>query len=156
MWQDYILRHFGSLINSQTWKEEESVSKQELRAALLETACMLNEKNCTEQAKAMFVKYKESNGTFRWVCWMHIWQVRGQQKIKALLLYIFALLCVHRIPGDLQQVVFNVAAQSSEHWMSLLDMYTQVTYDAEKRKMLLGLASTQDVRHIAWYLLQFA
>lgn len=49
-----------------------------------------------------------------------------------------------------------MAAQSSEHWMSLLDMYTQVAYDAEKRKMLLGLASTQDVRHIAWYGLQFA
>lgn len=63
---------------------------------------------------------------------------------------------IRRIPGDLQQVVFNVAAQSSEHWMSLLDMYTRVTYDAEKRKMLLGLASTQDVRRIVWYVLQFA
>uniref|UniRef100_H3DD78 Leucyl/cystinyl aminopeptidase n=1 Tax=Tetraodon nigroviridis TaxID=99883 RepID=H3DD78_TETNG len=119
--KDYILHHFGSLISSQTWMQEERVSKQELRAALLETACRLNQENCTGQAKAMFVKYKESNGTFR-------------------------------IPGDLQQVVFNVAAQSSEHWMSLLDMYTQVAYDAEKRKMLLGLASTQDVRHIAWLL----
>lgn len=60
------------------------------------------------------------------------------------------MLCVHRIPGDLQQVVFNVAAQSSEHWVSLLDMYARATYDAEKRKMLLGLASTQDVGHIVW------
>lgn len=60
-----------------------------------------------------------------------------------------------RIPGDLQQVVFNVAAQSHEHWTSLLSMYSQTTYDAEKRKMLLGLASTQDVRSIAWYVLQF-
>lgn len=60
---------------------------------------------------------------------------------------------MHSIPGDLQQVVFNVAAQSSEHWTSLLDMYAQVTYDAEKRKMLLALASTQDVQHIAWYVL---
>lgn len=84
---------------------------------------------------------------------MHICQVRRKQKIKTV---IFALLCVHRIPGDLQQVVFNVAAQSSEHWPSLLDMYAQATYDAEKRKMLLGLASTQDVHHIAWYVLQFA
>lgn len=75
--------------------------------------------------------------------------------MKTLLLYIFALLCVHRIPGDLQQVVFNVAGQTCEHWVSLLDMYAKATYDAEKRKMLLGLASTQDVRHIAWYVLQF-
>lgn len=63
---------------------------------------------------------------------------------------------MHRIPGDLQQVVFNVAAQSSEHWTSLLEMYTQVTYDAEKRKMLLALASTPDVKHISWYGLSFA
>lgn len=63
---------------------------------------------------------------------------------------------MHRIPGDLQQVVFNVAAQSSEHWTSLLEMYTQVTYDAEKRKMLLALASTPDVKHISWYSLSSA
>uniref|UniRef100_A0A674NZY2 Aminopeptidase n=1 Tax=Takifugu rubripes TaxID=31033 RepID=A0A674NZY2_TAKRU len=119
--KDYMLRQFGPLINSQTWKEEERVSKQELRAALLETACRLDEESCTAQAKTMFVKYKESNGTFR-------------------------------IPGDLQQVVFNVAAQSSEHWTSLLEMYTHVPYDAEKRKMLLALASTPDVKHISWVL----
>lgn len=63
-----MLHQFGSLINSQTWQEEERVSKQELRAALLETACRLDEENCTAQAKTIFLKYKESNGTFRCVC----------------------------------------------------------------------------------------
>lgn len=51
----------------QTWEEEESVSKQELRSALLETACGLNEKDCTRQAKALFKQYKESNGTLKYV-----------------------------------------------------------------------------------------
>lgn len=54
-------------MEKQTWKEEESVSKQELRSALLETACSLNKENCTQQAKVMFKKYVESNGTFRYV-----------------------------------------------------------------------------------------
>ncbi|XP_045891644.1 leucyl-cystinyl aminopeptidase [Micropterus dolomieu] len=119
--KNYILHQFGSLISKQTWEEEESVSKQELRAALLGTACSLNEENCTQQAKDMFRKYVDSNGT-------------------------------SRIPGDLQQVVFTVAAQSSEDWLTLLDMYVKVTYDAEKRKMLRGLASTQDAQHIVWIL----
>lgn len=64
--QDYIFFLFGSLMNEQTWKEEESVSKQELRSALLETACSLNDENCTQQAKALFRRYVESNGTLRW------------------------------------------------------------------------------------------
>ena len=67
IWQNYILRHFGSLMNKQTWVEEENVSKQELRSALLETACGLNEENCTQQAKAMFKNYADSNGTARYV-----------------------------------------------------------------------------------------
>ncbi|XP_042343805.1 leucyl-cystinyl aminopeptidase isoform X2 [Plectropomus leopardus] len=117
----YIRSQFGSLIENQTWKEEESVSKQELRSALLETACSLNENNCTQRAKALFKQYVESNGTFR-------------------------------IPGDLQQVVFTVAAQSDEDWETLFTMYQHATYDAEKRKMLQGLASTQDARSIAWIL----
>lgn len=53
-----------------------------------------------------------------------------------------------RIPGDLQQVVFNVAAQSDEGWTTLHQMYYYTKYDAEKRKMLKGLASTQDARQI--------
>ncbi|KAM7416423.1 hypothetical protein PAMA_018469 [Pampus argenteus] len=117
----YILLHFGSLMDSQTWEEEDSVSKQELRSAVLETACSLNAENCTQKAKALFKQYVESNGTFR-------------------------------IPGDLQQVVFTVAAQSKENWLTLLNMYGQVTYDAEKRKMLRSLASTQDAKRIVWIL----
>lgn len=119
--KNYILSHFSSLINKQTWTEEDSVSKQELRSALLETACTLNEESCTQQAKALFKQYVESNGT-------------------------------SRIPGDLQQVVFNVAGQSTEDWLTLHNMYGHVTYDSEKRKMLRGLASTQDVRRIVWIL----
>lgn len=56
-------------MDKQTWKEEEEeerVSKQELRSALLETACALNELKCTQQAKALFKQYTESNGTFRY------------------------------------------------------------------------------------------
>lgn len=55
-----------------------------------------------------------------------------------------------RIPGDLQRVVFTVAAQSNQDWLTLLNMYGHVTYDSEKRKMLEGLASTQDAQSIVW------
>ncbi|XP_023269330.1 leucyl-cystinyl aminopeptidase [Seriola lalandi dorsalis] len=118
--KNYITHHFGSLMENQTWEEEESVSKQELRSALLEMACSLNAVNCTQKAKALFKQY-ESNSTLR-------------------------------IPGDLQRVVFTVAAQSDEGWESLLKMYGHNTYDAEKRKMLQGLASTQDTRRLVWIL----
>lgn len=63
---------------------------------------------------------------------------------------VYFFICFYRIPGDLQQVVFNVAGQSSEDWLLLLEMYTHATYDAEKRKMLQGLALTQDVQRIVW------
>ncbi|XP_034728390.1 leucyl-cystinyl aminopeptidase [Etheostoma cragini] len=117
----YILDLFGSLMDNQTWVEEESVSKQELRSALLGSACSLNQESCIQKAKALFKHYDESNGT-------------------------------SRIPGDLQQVVFSVAAQSNDDWETLLHMYQINTYDAEKRKMLRGLASTQDARRIVWIL----
>ncbi|XP_054466958.1 leucyl-cystinyl aminopeptidase isoform X2 [Anoplopoma fimbria] len=119
--KSYILHQFGSLMDNQTWEEEESVSKQELRSALLEMACSLDEENCIKRAKVLFKNYVKSNGT-------------------------------SRIPGDLQQVVFTVAAQSNEDWVTLLSMYSQATYDAEKRKMLRGLASTQDAQRIVWIL----
>uniref|UniRef100_A0A7N8WLY6 Aminopeptidase n=1 Tax=Mastacembelus armatus TaxID=205130 RepID=A0A7N8WLY6_9TELE len=57
-----------------------------------------------------------------------------------------------RIPDDLQQVVFTVAAQSEEDWSTLLGLFSATTYDAEKRKMLRGLASTQNAWHIVWIL----
>uniref|UniRef100_A0A8C5DF31 Aminopeptidase n=1 Tax=Gouania willdenowi TaxID=441366 RepID=A0A8C5DF31_GOUWI len=119
----YILARFGSLMNNQTWEkdEQDGVSELELRASLLETACMLEQENCTQAASALFKQYVESNGT-------------------------------SRIPGDLQQVVFTVAAQSDEDWLTLLNMYHYATYDAEKKKLLLGLASTQDTRKIVWIL----
>uniref|UniRef100_A0A8C6PQ28 Aminopeptidase n=1 Tax=Nothobranchius furzeri TaxID=105023 RepID=A0A8C6PQ28_NOTFU len=113
----YIKSCFGSLMNKQTWGEEESVSRQELRSALLMTACNLNIDNCTQHAKAMFRDYAQNNTI--------------------------------RIPGDLQAVVFTVAAQSDDDWFTLLSMYEHSTYDSEKRKMLQGLASTQHTRLIA-------
>lgn len=119
--KNYILNQFGSVMTNQTWEEVESVSKQELRSALLGTACSLNEENCTQRAKELFKQHVESNGT-------------------------------SRIPGDLQRVVFTVAAQSNEDWETLFGMYGRATYDAEKRKMLRGLASTQDARRIVWLL----
>lgn len=116
----YMLNLFGSLITNQTWGEIESVSKQELRSALLETACRFKVESCVKQAKAIFQKYVETNGTTP-------------------------------IPGDLQQVVFNVAAQSDD-WPTLLTMYSNAHYDSEKRKILKGLASTPDPRQIVWIL----
>ncbi|XP_054628262.1 leucyl-cystinyl aminopeptidase isoform X2 [Dunckerocampus dactyliophorus] len=117
----YILNHFGALMENQTWTKEESVSKQELRSALLETACYLGEEKCMQQAKKQFKKYVDSNGTTQ-------------------------------IPGDLQRVVFSVAAQSVDDWGTLLTMYQYATYDSEKEKMLQGLASTQDTPSIIWLL----
>uniref|UniRef100_A0A669D9M4 Leucyl/cystinyl aminopeptidase n=2 Tax=Oreochromis niloticus TaxID=8128 RepID=A0A669D9M4_ORENI len=105
------------LNTNQTWDKEENVSKQELRSALLEMACSLNDENCTHQATSLFKKYKDSNGTIR-------------------------------IPGDLQQTVFTVAGQSDETWDTLFNMYVHATYDSEKRKMLKGLASTQNPQRL--------
>ncbi|XP_072520548.1 leucyl-cystinyl aminopeptidase isoform X2 [Salminus brasiliensis] len=59
----YITEHFGDLMDSQSWGEETSVSKQALRSALLETACSLNRPNCTEQAKSLFDQWIASNKT---------------------------------------------------------------------------------------------
>lgn len=54
-------------MDKQTWGEEDSVSKQELRSSLLGTACSLNEDKCTQQAKSLFKQYTDSNGTIRYV-----------------------------------------------------------------------------------------
>uniref|UniRef100_A0A4W4FRU3 Aminopeptidase n=1 Tax=Electrophorus electricus TaxID=8005 RepID=A0A4W4FRU3_ELEEL len=61
----HIFDHFGDLMDSQSWGKEMSVSKQELRSALLETACTLNRLNCTQQAKALFNQWMASNRTMR-------------------------------------------------------------------------------------------
>ncbi|XP_061673972.1 leucyl-cystinyl aminopeptidase [Syngnathoides biaculeatus] len=117
----HILKDFGVLMDKQTWTKEESISKQDLRSALLEMACHLGQEKCTQQATAMFKQYVASNGT-------------------------------SMIPGDLQRVVFTVAAQSNEDWESLLTLYHYATYDSEKQKLLEGLASTQDTQKMVWLL----
>uniref|UniRef100_A0AAX7UJP9 Aminopeptidase n=1 Tax=Astatotilapia calliptera TaxID=8154 RepID=A0AAX7UJP9_ASTCA len=115
--KNFIMSTFRNLTAKQTWEEEENVSKQELRSALLEMACNLNDENCTQQATSLFKKYMESNGTLR-------------------------------IPGDLQQTVFTVAGRSDETWDALFNIYVHATYDSEKRKMLKGLASTQNPQRL--------
>lgn len=52
-------------MDKQTWEEEDSVSKQVLRSALLETACSLNEEKCIQKAKELFKQHVESNATVR-------------------------------------------------------------------------------------------
>lgn len=118
----YILNHFGAQMAKQSWGVEESVSKQELRSALLETACTLGTPSCVEKAKGLYDNFTAPNST--------------------------------KIPGDLQQVVFNVAAQTEAGWVSLLELYRNTAYDSEKRRLLRALASTQDARHITWILLE--
>ncbi|XP_067294260.1 leucyl-cystinyl aminopeptidase isoform X2 [Pseudorasbora parva] len=61
----YIDDHFGSLMDSQSWEPETSVSKMTLRSALLEMACSLNRLNCTTQAKRLFDQWVNSNKTFQ-------------------------------------------------------------------------------------------
>jgi len=155
-------------MDKQTWEEEEqSVSKQELRSALLNMACRLNEEECVRRARAQFTRYAESNGTVRYVqraIYLE-WLGGGNamesvsdielSSVNWIVVDLEPKICFHlyvscRIPGDLQQVVFTVAAQSDEGWEALLGMYAHATYDAEKRKMLRGLASTQDPRRIVW------
>ncbi|XP_061906839.1 leucyl-cystinyl aminopeptidase [Entelurus aequoreus] len=119
--KSYILNLFGALTEKQTWTKEDSVSTQELRSALLETACYLEENKCKQQAKDLFRQYIDSNGTFQ-------------------------------IPGDLQRVVFSVAAQSTDDWGTLLTIYQYATYDSEKQNMLQGLASTPHTPSIVWLL----
>lgn len=65
MRQSYIQNQFGSLMESQTWKDEESVSKQELRSALISTACALNNESYVAKAKSLFKTYTDSNFTFK-------------------------------------------------------------------------------------------
>ncbi|XP_051551970.1 leucyl-cystinyl aminopeptidase-like [Myxocyprinus asiaticus] len=61
--KSYISEHFGSLMDSQSWEQESSVSKMTLRSALLEMACSLNRHNCTTQAKHIFDQWLASNKT---------------------------------------------------------------------------------------------
>ncbi|XP_056314489.1 leucyl-cystinyl aminopeptidase isoform X2 [Danio aesculapii] len=61
----YIKDHFGSLMESQSYEVETSVSKMTLRSALLETACALKGPNCTTQARHLFDQWLASNKTLQ-------------------------------------------------------------------------------------------
>ncbi|KAJ8380417.1 hypothetical protein SKAU_G00011950 [Synaphobranchus kaupii] len=63
--KDFILNHFGKLMDSQVWEEGVSVSQEKLRSSLLGLACNYNRKNCTENAKRIFDKWAASNRTER-------------------------------------------------------------------------------------------
>uniref|UniRef100_A0A8C5CLL3 Aminopeptidase n=1 Tax=Gadus morhua TaxID=8049 RepID=A0A8C5CLL3_GADMO len=97
------LKRFEALMMNQTWGEEPCVSKQELREALLQTACALDVPDCLQKASDLY-----------------------------------------RVPGDLQRVVFSVAARSEDGWAELMQTYAQSSDDAQKRKILQALASTRD------------
>ncbi|KAJ8405602.1 hypothetical protein AAFF_G00315820 [Aldrovandia affinis] len=55
-----------------------------------------------------------------------------------------------RIAGDLMKTVFSVGTQTESGWVTLLQAYKYSKVDAEKRKMLHALASTQDILQIVW------
>ncbi|KAJ8285500.1 hypothetical protein GJAV_G00027510 [Gymnothorax javanicus] len=55
-----------------------------------------------------------------------------------------------RIAGDLRRVVFSVGARTESGWETLHQAYWYCRVEAEKRKMLQALASTQTVRKIIW------
>ncbi|KAG7481393.1 hypothetical protein MATL_G00066280 [Megalops atlanticus] len=57
-----------------------------------------------------------------------------------------------RIPGDVMKAVFSVGAQTEGGWVTLLEAYKHSMVEAEKRKMLQALASTQDIPRILWLL----
>uniref|UniRef100_A0AAY4BIF8 Leucyl/cystinyl aminopeptidase n=1 Tax=Denticeps clupeoides TaxID=299321 RepID=A0AAY4BIF8_9TELE len=61
--ETYITDHFGTLMDSQSWEMETSVSKQTLRSALLETSCRLGRQNCRDKAMKLFNQWENSNGT---------------------------------------------------------------------------------------------
>ncbi|XP_056457704.1 leucyl-cystinyl aminopeptidase isoform X1 [Gadus chalcogrammus] len=119
--KSYILERFEALMMNQTWGEEPCVSKQELREALLQTACALDVPDCLQKASDLYRQY--ANGSAR-------------------------------VPGDLQRVVFSVAARSEDGWAELMQTYAQSSDDAQKRKILQALASTRDTRHIARILIE--
>ncbi|KAF6729496.1 Leucyl-cystinyl aminopeptidase [Oryzias melastigma] len=98
----YILDHFGALMDNQTWDEEKSLSKQELRSGPPEYGLQAGERN------------------------VHPVSHRPVQAI--------------RVKPD---------PASRADWSILYDKYKQSTVDAEKRNMLLGLASTQDTQLVA-------
>lgn len=60
--QSYILERFGPLMSSQSWGEEQSVSRQELRLALLETACELDLPDCLRNATDLYRQYANHSG----------------------------------------------------------------------------------------------
>ncbi|XP_061117725.1 leucyl-cystinyl aminopeptidase [Conger conger] len=53
-----------------------------------------------------------------------------------------------RIPGDLRRVVYAVGAETLSGWITLRRAYALSNVEAEKRKLLRGLASSPDVRLI--------
>ncbi|MCJ8746846.1 hypothetical protein PDJAM_G00146480 [Pangasius djambal] len=86
---------------------------------------------------------------------VQIWEEIPQDTIRRLIRSMpLTLSGMHTstVPGDLLTAVLSVAAQTEEGWNALCDSYIHSIYDSEKRRTLEALASTQDIRKIAWLL----
>ncbi|XP_043920045.1 endoplasmic reticulum aminopeptidase 2-like [Protopterus annectens] len=59
----YILKHFKTVIDNQTWSDEGSISERLLRSSVLELACDFQYFPCVQKAKQLFKEWMESNGT---------------------------------------------------------------------------------------------
>ncbi|OCU02290.1 hypothetical protein XELAEV_18008052mg [Xenopus laevis] len=55
-----------------------------------------------------------------------------------------------RIPTDVMKVVFKVGARTTEGWTLLRSTYDSSIYEAEKRKILEALASTDNAKNLQW------
>uniref|UniRef100_A0A8C8SF67 Leucyl-cystinyl aminopeptidase n=1 Tax=Pelusios castaneus TaxID=367368 RepID=A0A8C8SF67_9SAUR len=54
------------------------------------------------------------------------------------------------LPTAVMKTVFTIGAKTADGWDFLLDMYASSISEAEKRKILEALASTEDVRKLIW------
>lgn len=116
----YIINHFQDLMDSQSWEMEESSVARQTLRSTL---------------LGVSCGLGRSNCTEKAMEAFNKWAASNGTE---------------RIPGDLMEVAFSVAAQTEDGWNTLLQAYLHSIYDSEKRKMLVALASTQSVSKIVW------
>uniref|UniRef100_A0A8B9QNC8 Leucyl-cystinyl aminopeptidase n=1 Tax=Apteryx owenii TaxID=8824 RepID=A0A8B9QNC8_APTOW len=54
------------------------------------------------------------------------------------------------LPSDVMKAIFATGAKTDDGWEFLLKMYSSSVSEAEKKKMIEALASTDDVRKLIW------
>ncbi|MGH0162220.1 UNVERIFIED_CONTAM: hypothetical protein FKN15_042193 [Acipenser sinensis] len=54
------------------------------------------------------------------------------------------------IPADLMRTVFTVGIRHCDGWDSVLEAYSNSSFEAEREKMLQALASSADIRKLIW------